>query len=105
MPATISKRSSLPSHRPAVPKRGARRRGPWGWLVDKERRELVVSRSWWLMLLVIGPLVGISFIGAVRTYAEASGLHGTSVGLGEAFSPLVGIWAPTFSACAVAAGI
>ena len=28
---------------------------------------------------------------------------GTSAGVGEAFSPLVGIWAPTFSACEVAA--
>ena len=55
------------------------------------------------MLLVIGPLVGVSFIGAVRTYAEASGLNGTAAGVGEAFSPLVGIWAPTFSACEVAA--
>src|SRR5262245_9023342 len=50
-----------------------------------------------------GPLVGVSFISAVRTYAEASGLHGTSAGVGEAFSPLVGIWAPTFSACELAA--
>jgi hypothetical protein len=55
------------------------------------------------MLLLIGPLVGVSFISAVRTYAEASGLGGTSAGVGEAFSPLVGIWAPTFSACELAA--
>src|SRR5207253_5573300 len=59
--------------------------------------------SWWVMLLLIGPLVGISFISAAQTYAEASGLNGTSVGVGEAFSPLVGIWAPTFSACELAA--
>src|SRR6476619_8212176 len=51
----------------------------------------------------MGPLVGVSFISAVRTYAEASGLNGTAVGVGEAFSPLVGIWAPTFSACELAA--
>lgn len=51
----------------------------------------------------MGPLTGISFISAVRTYAEASGLNGTSAGTGEAFSPLVGIWAPTFSACEIAA--
>jgi hypothetical protein len=51
----------------------------------------------------MGPLVGVTFISAVRTYAEASGLNGTAVGVGEAFSPLVGIWAPTFSACEVAA--
>src|SRR5919197_1802837 len=51
----------------------------------------------------MGPLVGVSFISAVRTYAEASGLGGTAAGVGEAFSPLVGVWAPTFSACELAA--
>jgi hypothetical protein len=51
----------------------------------------------------MGPLVGVSFISAARTYAEASGLNGTAVGVGEAFSPLVGVWAPTFSACELAA--
>ena len=51
----------------------------------------------------MGPLVGVSFISAVRTYGEASGLNGTAAGVGEAFSPLVGIWAPTFSACELAA--
>ena len=79
------------------------RRGPWGWLLAKEWRELMASRSWWVMLLLVGPLVGVSFISAVRTYAEASGLNGTAAGVGEAFSPLVGIWAPTFSACELAA--
>jgi hypothetical protein len=63
----------------------------------------MASRSWWIMLVLIGPLVGVSFISAVRTYAEASGLNGTAAGVGEAFSPLVGIWAPTFSACELAA--
>jgi hypothetical protein len=79
------------------------RRSPFSWLVEKEARELVASRSWWVMLVVIGPLVGVSFISAVRTYAEASGLNGTAAGVGEAFSPLVGVWAPTFSACEIAA--
>ena len=45
----------------------------------------------------------MSFISAVRTYAEASGLNGTAAGVGEAFSPLIGVWAPTFSACELAA--
>src|SRR5256886_16149572 len=63
----------------------------------------MASRAWWVLLLLMGPLVGVSFISAVRTYAEASGLNGTTVGVGEAFSPLVGIWAPTFSACELAA--
>jgi MYXO-CTERM domain-containing protein len=79
------------------------RKPPFAWLLEKEVRELVTSRSWWVMLSVIGPLVGVSFISAVRTYAEASGLNGTAAGVGEAFSPLVGVWAPTFSACEIAA--
>jgi ABC-2 type transport system permease protein len=78
-------------------------RSAWWWLLGKEWRELMASRAWWVMLLVMGPLVGFAFISAVRTYAEASGLNGTAVGVGEAFSPLVGIWAPTFSACELAA--
>jgi len=76
---------------------------PFFVLLRKEWRELRASRAWWVLLLVMGPLVGVSFISAVRTYAEASGLNGTAVGVGEAFSPLVGIWAPTFSACELAA--
>src|SRR5205809_1855313 len=78
-------------------------RSPFLWLLDKEWRELVASRSWWVLLLAIGPLVGVTFISAVRTYAELSGLSGTAAGVGEAFSPLVGVWAPTFSACELAA--
>ncbi len=83
--------------------RDLRRRRPFLWLLDKEWRELTASRSWWVLLFAIGPLVGVSFITAVRTYAELSGLNGTAAGVGEAFSPLVGIWAPTFSACELAA--
>ena len=62
-----------------------------------------MSRAWWVLLLAMGPLVGVSFIGAVHTYAEVSGLNGTAGGVGEALSPLIGVWAPTFSACELAA--
>lgn len=72
-------------------------------LLWKEWAELWTSRAWWVLLLFIGPLVGFSFISAVRTYGELSGVNGTAAGVGEAFSPLVGIWAPTFSACELAA--
>src|SRR6201985_3036238 len=75
----------------------------WVWLLEKEYRELLASRAWWVFLLAMGPLVGVTFISAVRTYGEVSGLNGTTAGVGEAFSPLIGIWAPTFSACEVAA--
>lgn len=78
-------------------------RSPESWLFAKEWRELMASRAWWLMLVVIGPLVGVSFIGAVTAYGELSGVNGTAAGVGEAFSPLIGIWAPTFSACELAA--
>ena len=78
-------------------------RSPFAWLIDKEWRELIVSRSWWVLLFGMAPLVGVSFISAVRTYAEVSGLNGTAAGVGEALSPLVGVWAPTFSACELAA--
>jgi hypothetical protein len=64
---------------------------------------LLVSRAWWLLLLAMGPLTGVSFISAVRTYAEVSGLNGTAAGVGEAMAPLIGVWAPTFSACELAA--
>ena len=83
--------------------RHAKVRAPRLWLVDKECRELVVSRAWWVLLFAMGPLVGVSFISAVRTYAEVSGLNGSSAGVGEALSPLIGVWAPTFSACELAA--
>jgi hypothetical protein len=67
-------------------------RSAFVWLIAKEWRELLASRAWWVMLLLMGPLVGVSFISAVQTYAEASGLNGTAAGVGEAFSPLVGIY-------------
>ena len=44
------------------------------WLSAKELRELLSSRAYWLLLLMIAPLVGHSFITAVDTYAEASGI-------------------------------
>lgn len=76
---------------------------PFLWLLQKEWRELFAARAWWVLLLAMGPLVGMSFISAVRTYAEVSGLNGTAAGVGEALSPLIGVWAPTFSACELAA--
>ena len=56
-----------------------------------------------MLLLVMGPLVGVCFSTAVRSYADVSGLGGTSAGTGEALWPLIGVWAPTFSACELAA--
>jgi ABC-2 type transport system permease protein len=75
----------------------------WRWLLKKEWRELMSSRSWWVMLALIGPLVGVSFISAVRSYAEASGQGGATAGLADALFPLDGVVAPTFSAYEIAA--
>jgi hypothetical protein len=73
------------------------RSAAFSWLLAKEWRELVASRAWWIMLALVGPFVGLSFVSAVRTYSELSaGAAGT--GAAEVFSPLDGIWAPTFSA-------
>ena len=69
-------------------------------LLAKEWRELMASRAWWVMLAAMGPLAGMSFISAVTAYGE---LSSNAAGVGEAFSPLIGIWAPTFSACELAA--
>ncbi len=73
------------------------------WLVAKECRELMVSKAWWALLLAAGPLVGVSFISAARTYAEVSGLSGTAGDAGDVLSPLIGIWGPAFSSCELAA--
>jgi ABC-2 type transport system permease protein len=80
-----------------------RSRSPLAWIAVKEWRELLASRAFWVMAVVIGPLVGMSFISAVNIYGELSAAGGSGAGVGEAFSPLVGIWSPTFSACELAA--
>jgi ABC-2 type transport system permease protein len=69
-----------------------------GWLVVKEFRELMASRAFWLLLMMIGPLVGHGFITAVNVYAEASGMGGGPSALAQGLSPLDGILVPTFGA-------
>jgi ABC-2 type transport system permease protein len=72
-------------------------------LVAKEWRELMASRAYWLLLLLIGPLVGHAFITAVNLYAEASGIGGGPAALAEGLTPLDGIIVPTFGAYDLAA--
>src|SRR5713101_8328486 len=67
-------------------------------LLAKEFRELLASRAFWLLLLMIGPLVGHGFITAVDTYAEASGRGGGPSALAQGLSPLDGGLVPTFGA-------
>jgi ABC-2 type transport system permease protein len=69
------------------------------WLAVKEWRELAASRAWWVMFVAAGPIVGIAFRTAVTTYADVS----ADPGCGIACSPLLGIWAPTFSAFEIVA--
>jgi len=68
------------------------------YLAAKEFRELLASRAFWLLLLIIAPLVGHSFITAVDTYAEASGIGGGPAALSQGLSPLDGILVPAFGA-------
>src|SRR5260370_42458350 len=88
-PAPGSRRSSLRSRR-------------FRWLVAKEFRELIASRAFWLLLLMIGPLVGHGFITAVDTYAEASGIGGGPAALAQGLSPLDGVPGPTVGSARLA---
>ncbi|HMJ26255.1 MAG TPA: ABC transporter permease subunit [Pyrinomonadaceae bacterium] len=72
-------------------------------LIAKEWRELLASRSYWLLLLMIGPLVGHGFITAVGLYAEASGSSGGPAALAQGLTPLDGILVPAFGAYDLAA--
>jgi ABC-2 type transport system permease protein len=93
-----SKRCFLPSRETAN-----RGRSAFRWLLAKEVRELVTSRSYWLLLLVIGALVGHAFITSVNLYAEASGIGGGPSALAQGLSPLEGIVVPTLGAYDLAA--
>jgi ABC-2 type transport system permease protein len=73
------------------------------WLLEKELRELSASRSYWLLLIVVGALVGHAFITSVNLYAEASGIGGGPAALAQGLSPLEGIVVPTLGAYDLAA--
>lgn len=75
----------------------------WLEFLGKEWRELTASRSFWLLLLLIGPLVGHGFITAVNLYGEASGSGGGPAALAQGLTPLDGILTPTFGAYDLAA--
>jgi ABC-2 type transport system permease protein len=72
-------------------------------LLAKDLRELAASRAYWILLLLIGPLVGHAFITAIETYAEASGIGGGPSALAQGLSPLDGIFVPAFGAYDIAA--
>jgi ABC-2 type transport system permease protein len=69
------------------------------WLLfEKEVRELLVSRALWAMVLISAPLVGFSFIQAVRMYAQSSSNALRLPQLVPNLNPLDGIVIPTFGA-------
>jgi ABC-2 type transport system permease protein len=72
-------------------------------LLGKELRELAASRSYWLLLVIVGALVGHAFISATSLYAEASGAGGGPAALSQGLNPLSGIVVPTFGAYDLAA--
>lgn len=74
----------------------------WPQLVAKEFRELFAARAFWLLLLVVGLLVGHGFITAVRLYAEMSGSGGPAA-LPQGLSPLDGVLVPAWGAYDLAA--
>ncbi len=69
-----------------------------GALFLKELRELIATRSFWVMLLVLCPLVGFSFIEAVFLYGQAGDSALGDQILMSRLSPLDGVVVPTFSA-------
>jgi ABC-type transport system involved in multi-copper enzyme maturation permease subunit len=67
----------------------------FGWLVRKDVRELLASRSFWLLLAGAGLLAGHAFSTAVATYSEMSGTDGGPAALRAGLNPLDGIVIPT----------
>jgi len=59
-------------------------------------RELATGSSLWVLLLLLSPLVGYSFIQAVALYAEASRPALSIPELARQLSPFDGILVPTF---------
>jgi ABC-type transport system involved in multi-copper enzyme maturation permease subunit len=74
----------------------------WPQLLAKEFRELFAARAFWLLLLVVGLLVGHGFITAVRLYAEMSG-NGGPAALPQGLTPLDGVLVPAWGAYDLAA--
>src|SRR6185436_1657331 len=61
-------------------------------LVRKDLAELFAGRAFWLLLLILGLLVGQAFISAVNAYAEMA------AALPQGLAPLDGILVPVMGA-------
>ena len=69
------------------------------WLLfAKELHELLVSRALWAMVFISAPLVGFSFIQAVRLYSQSSSSAARLPQLAANLNPLDGIVVPLFGA-------
>ncbi|HET9982160.1 MAG TPA: ABC transporter permease subunit [Longimicrobiales bacterium] len=97
------RRGPEPAPGGAVVERASPGRGALSVLLSKELRELAASRAYWLMLVLVGLLVGHAFITAVSAYAEVSGAGGGPAALAQGVSPLDGILVPTLGAYDLAA--
>jgi ABC-2 type transport system permease protein len=67
-------------------------------LLVKELWGIANGRALWTMLLIMCPIVGVSFFQAMSLYGEASASASDSPVLASGLSPLDGILVPTFGA-------
>jgi ABC-2 type transport system permease protein len=95
---TASRAEVAPSQAPAYSLSFAGSGASWRRLLAKECRQLIQSRAYWILLLLVGPLVGNGFITAINLYGEASGIGGGAAALAQGLTPLDGILVPTFGA-------
>ncbi|MBI2384629.1 MAG: ABC transporter permease subunit [Elusimicrobia bacterium] len=72
--------------------------GRVGALLQEEVRELLRSRSLWVMLVLLSIVTGYSFSQAVRLYGEASRSALPFPEMARAMTPLDGVLVPTFGA-------
>jgi ABC-2 type transport system permease protein len=75
--------------------RSHERRVPVIPVLRKEMRELITGNALWVLLLLLSPLVGYSFMQAVALYAEASRPALSIPELARQFSPFDGVLVPT----------
>jgi len=70
----------------------------FGIFLAKEWRNLAAGPAFWVLLLLVCPLVGYSYVQAVVLYAEASRSAVQLPEVARNLSPLDGILVPTFGA-------
>jgi ABC-2 type transport system permease protein len=76
----------------------APRRTPLSPLLIKELAGVTSGRALWTMLLILCPIVGVSFFQAAALYSEASASVSGAAALASGLAPLDGILVPTFGA-------